>query len=151
MFKRIISFFLLVPFLAGCSIQQKVEPVNVSQGSELCIIENTRVRDGFLREFRGVLSARQISHQIVQEFEVPESCTWTATYTARWSWDFGIYMSLAEIKIYHKGVLTGKATYDARKGGLNMSKFIKAEEKIRELVDELFQPELASLFFRNFA
>ena len=32
----------------------------------------------------------------------------------------------------------GKATYDALMGGGRMDKFIKADEKVRELVNQLF-------------
>ena len=151
MYKRAVSAVILTALLAGCSIQQKVEPVNLSQDSQLCIIENTKVRDGFLQEFRSVLAARQIPHQMVEQFDVPENCQWTATYNAKWSWDMATYMSLAEIKVYHKGELMGEALYDATKGGANMNKFISADEKIRELVNELFQSKLASLFFGSFA
>ncbi len=48
-------------------------------------------------------------------------------------------MSYAEINVFHNGVLDGKAVYDSRSGGGNMSKFIDAEEKIQELVEELMQ------------
>lgn len=151
MYKQAIFTVLFTVLLTGCSIQQKVESVDLSPNSQLCIIENSKVRDGFLQEFRSVLEARQIPHQMVQEFDIPESCQWTATYNARWSWDMATYMSLAEVKVYHKGELMGEALYDATKGGANMNKFISADEKIRELVNELFQSKLASLFFGSLA
>ena len=123
MYQKAISVLLLAVFITGCSIQQKVEPVNLTKKAELCIIENPKVRDGFLQEFRRVLAARQINHLVVPELNVPESCQWTVTYTARWSWDMTIYMSYAEIKVYEEGQLSGEALYDARRGGVNMSKF----------------------------
>lgn len=65
-------------------------------------------------------------------------CPVTSTYTANWRWDLALYMAFADIKIYSNGKLAGHALYDALSGGANMNKFIKGEEKIAELVDQLF-------------
>jgi hypothetical protein len=59
-------------------------------------------------------------------------------------------MSYAEIKIFHNRSLDGEAKYDSTRGGANMSKFIDAESKIRELLEELMQIKSSSLFFRTF-
>lgn len=47
-------------------------------------------------------------------------------------------MKYAEIKVYRSAILVGEAVYDATWGGGRLDKFIHAENKIRELVDELF-------------
>lgn len=49
-----------------------------------------------------------------------------------------LYMRYAEIKIYRSAPVVGEAAYDATWGGGRLDKFISAENKIRELVDELF-------------
>jgi hypothetical protein len=49
-----------------------------------------------------------------------------------------LYMRYAEIKVYRSAALVGEAVYDATWGGGRLDKFISAENKIRELVDELF-------------
>ena len=54
-------------------------------------------------------------------------------------WDIALYMAYAAIKVYHNGKLDGEAIYDSRSGGGNFSKFIDAEPKIRELVEQLMQ------------
>mgnify|MGYP003659419393 CR=1 FL=1 len=100
----------------------------------------------FLKEFKSTLSARGIQHRVVSERNVPESCEWTATYVAKWTWDLALYMSYAEIKIFHNGNLDGEAIYDSTRGGGNMGKFIDAEPKIQELVNELMQFESTSAF-----
>lgn len=102
------------------------------------------VRTGFLKEFRSVLSSKGINNKVVDEHSVPEDCQWTATYLA-------LYMSYAEIKVFHKGRLDGEAKYDSTRGGANMGKFIDAESKIRELVNQLMQFKSTSLFFRRFS
>lgn len=149
MFKKISTLALIV-LSSACSITQDIEPAEMPKGSELCIIENAEVREGFLKEFQAALSNKGIPHKLVKEDAVPESCEWTSTYIARWTWDVSLYMSYAEIKIFHKGSLDGEAKYDSTKGGANMSKFIDAEPKIRELVDTLMQLKSASLFNRKF-
>ena len=49
-----------------------------------------------------------------------------------------MYMKYGEIKVYRSPALIGLAVYDATWGGGRPDKFINAENKIRELVDELF-------------
>ncbi|VUD46617.1 hypothetical protein TDB9533_00859 [Thalassocella blandensis] len=122
---------------SGCTIKQVVDPVDMSSTAELCIVENSAVKEGFLRELRATLTEKGIKHKIITEFSATDTCEWTATYNARWSWDLTIYLSYAEIKIFRNGELSGQALYDSRSGGANMNKFIDAEPKIRELVNQL--------------
>ena len=132
--------------ISGCSIKQVVEKAEIPKETELCIVDNPAVREGFLVEFKSVLTSKKIPHRMVSESSIPANCEWTTTYTARWTWDLAMYMSYAEIKVFHKGNLDGEAIYDSTLGGANMSKFIDAEPKIRELVNELMQFKSSSLF-----
>ena len=150
MFKKLAFLGVAVSMLSACSITQNVEPAELVSGKQLCIVENSDVREGFLTELRASLDARGIQHQVVNEKAIPAGCEWTAQYRAHWNWDLALYMSYAEIKIYRNGNLDGEAVYDSRRGGGNMAKFIDAETKIRELVDELIQIKSASLFGRYF-
>ncbi len=65
-------------------------------------------------------------------------CPITSTYTANWRWDLATYMAYAEIKVYDNGKPIGEAIYDSRNGGGSFGKFISAETKIKELVNQLF-------------
>lgn len=47
-------------------------------------------------------------------------------------------LSYANIEVFRDGQLVGKAEYDSRSGSANMNKFIKGENKVRELVELLF-------------
>lgn len=47
-------------------------------------------------------------------------------------------MAYAELKVYSDGRVVGEAIYASRRGGASLSKFIRAEQKIKELVDLLF-------------
>ena len=132
--------------LTGCSIKQVVEKAEIPKEELLCIVENKDVRAGFLKEFRRVLSRKSIAHKMISEYSIPPECEWTATYDAKWTWDLALYMSYAEIKVFNNGNLDGKATYDSTKGSANMGKFIDAETKIRELMNELLQYKSSALF-----
>jgi hypothetical protein len=143
--QTLLALFVAV-FLSACSIQQTVEKAEIPKDNVLCIVENSNVREGFLKEFRSNLQSRNIPYQVVASGVVPESCIWTATYVANWTWDLALYMSYAEIKIFNQGQLDGQAIYDSRKGGANMDKFIDAETKINELLNELLQLKTGSLF-----
>ncbi|GAA0779637.1 MULTISPECIES: Sbal_3080 family lipoprotein [Pseudomonadati] len=134
--------------LSACSIKQKIDPIEVTSSTEVCIVENKDVREGFLKEFEKVLQQKQIKYRIVQELDAQNGCEWTSTYTANWAWDLALYMVYAEIKVFYQGKLDGEAIYDARMGGANMNKFIDAEPKIRELVEQLIQQKQANNQFR---
>jgi len=140
----------LVFLISACTITQNIEPAEMVSGSELCIIETPKVRDSFLIEYRQELTKKGIKSIVVQASDIPASCQWTSTYNALWSWDLSLYMSYAEIKIFNNGVLDGEAIYDSRKGGANTGKFIDAEEKITELVEQLIQFQSALFGFRIF-
>jgi uncharacterized protein len=68
-------------------------------------------------------------------------CPTSSTYTAHWGWDLALYMKYAEINVYRNAALVGEAVYDATWGGGRLDKFINAENKIRELVEELFMTD----------
>ena len=54
-----------------------------------------------------------------------------------------MYLKYAEIKVYRGVALVGIAVYDAPWGGGRPDKFINAENKIHELVDQLFSTSKA--------
>jgi hypothetical protein len=149
MFKKSLML-LCVLSASACTITQNIEPAELTKGSEICIIENTAVKADFLKEFTSALSSKSIAHRVVTPDSVPESCEWTATYLAKWSWDLRSYMAYAEIKVFHNGSLDGKAVYDSTGGSANSKKFIDTEPKIRELVNQLMQHKSAALFFRKY-
>lgn len=145
MYKNLMIALIVSLFVSACTIKQTIEPAEISRNSTLCIIENTDVRPGFLKEFQSALGNKGIAHQVVNESDVPADCEWTATYIGKWSWDLALYMSYAEIKIFRNGSLDGEAIYDSTGGSANGDKFIDAEPKIHELVNELLQYNSALL------
>jgi len=136
-----IMLIAIMLLISGCTISQHVEQAEISNDAEVCIIENDAVREGFLPELEKVLHEKGIRYVVTDRQYANQNCQWTVTYVARWSWDLTIYMSYAEIKVFKNGMLDGEAIYDSTRGGANMSKFINAEPKIRELVEQLMQRE----------
>ena len=129
----------LVPLaLLGCAIHQRVEPVPRLESREICIVNNPNVREGFLAAYQGALTAKGLQTKLLDQSAPPDACPLTSTYTANWRWDLAFYMAFADITVFSNGKKVGRAVYDSLGGGGNLSKFINAEEKIKELVDLLF-------------
>lgn len=122
----------------GCTITQQVKPVSELGTREVCLVRDPAVRPGFLRAYRDALQGLNYTVKLLEPGSALDACPVVSTYLGRWSWDMGLYMSYAEIKVYKNGTLTGSALYDSTKGGGNMNKFIKGDEKIKELVSQLY-------------
>ena len=138
--KKLLFVLVLTTIcLSGCSIKQNIEPAELTNDTQLCIIENKAVREGFLTELTKVLDEKGIRYIVVDQGYANSNCEWTVNYTANWEWDLTLYMSYAAINVYRNGRLDGSAVYDSRSGGANLSKFIDAEPKIKELVEQLMQ------------
>jgi hypothetical protein len=124
--------------LNACAIHQVVKPVEKLSDKQICIVDNPAVKSTFFDAYRNALSAKGY---VVKQLPAGSSlieCQVTSTYTANWKWDLAMYMSFADITVYHNAKPAGKATYDSTRGGGNMNKFIDANKKIIELVDQLF-------------
>jgi hypothetical protein len=131
---------LLAVLIAGCSIKQDVKPVTPADLATraICIRQNPAVREAFLEAYRQALEGKGFSVRIVPASAGIGECPLLTTYTANWRWDLALYLAYAEMVVYRESRPVGKAVYDATLGGGRMDKFIKADEKIRELVNELF-------------
>lgn len=136
MIKRFVVLGLLAPLFTGCSSIQKVDPVSSQRGEKLCIVENAKVREGFLTAYSNAVKARGMEVLVVPAASGPDVCSLTSTYTASWNWDLALYMRYAQISVYRDGHSAGEAVYDAHTAG--MSKFIDADAKVQELVGQLF-------------
>ncbi|MBL8558548.1 MAG: hypothetical protein JNM47_07500 [Hyphomonadaceae bacterium] len=138
---KLFGTFALISALVACSIKQDVIPVTpvaATDVKQVCIIENPAVRETFLPVYQRNLESKGYTVRILAPRASTRECPMTSTYTARWSWDFTIYMSIAEITVYQDGQRSGYAKYDSRAGGMRLDKWVNAEQKINELVDQLF-------------
>jgi hypothetical protein len=133
-----LVLFSVALVISGCAIRQSVTPVGLFEGKQVCIVDNPKVRRGFLEAFKQALVDKGYEVRVLDTSSPLNSCSITATYTANWQWDVAVYMAYAAISVFHNGKTVGEAIYDTRGGDANMGKFIKAEEKVRELVKQLF-------------
>lgn len=127
--------------LSACTITQQVEPASLKAGSKICIVEDPKVKGTFLSELRSAIGDNGFDTAVISNEEIPATCTYKMTYMARWSWDGIRYMSFTDLKLFDGDQLLGSALYDSTGGAGNADKFIKATEKIKELVSELLQKQ----------
>ena len=129
-----------VVVLAGCAgAQQQVNPVSTLSVKKMCIVQNPRVSQaGFLDSLQLAIRSRGYEVQVVSPGAGPAACPQVAEYTANYQWDLALYLAYAEIKVYQNQKQVGSAVYDARRV-LGPSKFIKGDDKVNELVGQLFR------------
>ncbi|MGH8353652.1 MAG: Sbal_3080 family lipoprotein [Pseudomonas sp.] len=133
--------------LTGCTIHQRVDPAKLSPAlaPEICMIAASGVRAGFTNTYRATLQNKGFRVRELPAGAGPSLCPLSTTYTGTWKWDLALYMSYAQMGVFHHGVQVGVAIYDARGGGGRLDKFIDAESKIHELADQLFPNGAAGL------
>lgn len=96
------------------------------------------MRSGLLAEYRKVLTERGYTVKVLPFEAAVTACPVVSTYRGRWSWDLAMYLSVARIVVFHQGEIAGEAAYDSTEGAYRLGKFVNAETKIRELVEQLF-------------
>ena len=92
----------------------------------------------FLEAMSERMTARGMEVTVVTSITEAHTCPLYATYVANWRWDLARYLAYAKITVFKGSTELGSATYDALLGGGRPDKFIDAEAKIRELVNQLF-------------
>jgi hypothetical protein len=135
---RLVAAMCALLALGGCAIRQTVKPVDRLEGRQICLIENPSVRSSFVEAYKRSLATKGYAVRQLPASASIMDCSTTSTYTALWRWDLALYMAYAEIKVYSNGRPAGEARYDSQRGGGNMNKFIDADRKINELVNQLF-------------
>ena len=131
--------------VSGCSIKQTVDApdLNPQLAPEICLIPAKGVRQGFTDVYTANLESKGFTVHMLRAGASPSRCPLSTTYIGTWNWDAALYMEFADIRVYENGRKVGQAIYDSRSGSGRLDKFIDAENKINELVDQLF-PDGAS-------
>ncbi len=135
---RPVVAMAFVVLLQGCAIQQTITPVRDAKIAEITIIDNPRVRGSFGSVLQSAVEEQGLATRMGPAMSSPRDYPHALTYTANWKWDMALYMSYAEITVYEKGKVIGKAVYDSTGGDARPDKFVNAENKVRELVGALF-------------
>lgn len=147
--KSLITLAVFALALSGCAITQEVTSSGVERAQELCLVRNSKVvQDGFHDVYVGVLERKGFSVRTLPDDSPSSSCPLVATYEAIYRWDMAIYLARVDLRVWADGREAGRAVYDSLSGGANMSKFIRTESKLTELVDQLF-PRLQA-YLRRF-
>jgi hypothetical protein len=134
---RHLTIAVLVLALSGCSISQTIDPVKAPV-SQVCVLKNPKVlMEEFLPELQKQIQGKGFPTQEYTGAR-PSACSHHLEYTANWAWDMAMYLTYAEMRVYDRAGLAGKAVYDARRGSGRLDKFGRTAEKIGPLVDELF-------------
>jgi hypothetical protein len=128
----ILAGVVAAVLLAACASSQ-VAPVAKLETKRICVIDNPKVRGDFITSYRKALEGRGFEIQMFPEGAAPNVCSLTSKYVAFFWWDMVFYMRQAEIDVYTDGKHAGRASFDA-----GMSRFFSTEEKVKELVDQLF-------------
>ena len=136
--RTVLAVSVVAALVSGCAINQKAAPVRLASSEEICVIEDPAVRSTFTASYIRLLRDRGFTVKRLEEGANLTTCPITTTYTARWSHDFTIYLAFARLTVYRNGIQAGEAVYDAKGGGLRMDKWINADEKLSEMVDQLF-------------
>jgi len=129
---------VLCAAFAGCAIHQTVKPVDKFDDRQMCVIDNPSVKASFAEAYKRSLAAKGYAVRQLPATAAITDCTVTSTYSASWRWDLALYMAYAEIRVFANGKQAGEAIYDSKSGGANLGKFIDADKKITELVNQLF-------------
>ncbi len=135
---RRLAVLPLLLLITGCAITQTVDPVDGPTNREICLIRNPDVRENFFTAYRDALAAKGFTVRVLDGDESPGACALTTRYVANWRWDLAWYLAFARLEVFANGTEVGEALYDSLRGGANPSKFIDAERKLVELVDQLF-------------
>lgn len=133
-----VGLLLLCVIAAGCTAT-RVKPISADNRiAHLCIQENPLVRVGdFVTTVRDGFESHGITTQLFSG-QLPAGCEYSATYTARQSWDVVTYLSQAEIEILRDGRPIASVNYRLKgRGGFALSKYASTRSKILPLVDRL--------------
>jgi hypothetical protein len=135
---RIAGLLAVIVVLQGCSIRQEVTPIVDADIQEITIIENPDVMATFLDAIKAAVEKQGVTTQVGPPLTPTANYPYALTYTANWTWDMTLYLVYAEINVFERDRVIGKAVYDCTRGGGRLDKFVNAESKVKELIGELF-------------
>ena len=136
-------FFFLLPFVwvlfSGCTATD-IKKLDAShQVTHVYIRENPKVKvPDFVEVVREGFSNHGISTEMIPPEKPSPQDAYIMTYTARRSWDFARYLSIAQLDIEQNGEMVAQAKYWLRgKGGFSLFKWQGVRTKMMPVIDEL--------------
>jgi hypothetical protein len=137
--RSVVAWLIVLSAALGACTSVKVQPVSADNRIDhICIQENPRVQVGdFISVMQEGFQKHGITSQLFKE-NAPPKCRYTATYTARRTWDMAMYMPDAQIDILRDGRQIASANYHLKgKGGLALNKWASTRSKILPVIDQL--------------
>ena len=124
--------------LAGCTSVNVRPPDDIASISQVCIVRNPRVTvSDFIEVLQDGFERNGIATSVVEQAQA-NACPATLTYTALRSWDFKLYISHAELRLWRNGRQIGSADYHLKgKGGFALTKWGSTREKMDPVIDQL--------------
>ena len=138
-FVRVLVVLSILGLLSAC-VSLNVNKVSALKGDEeICVQNNSSVRNDFLLAYQRRINEHGYKTRVVAGRDDP-SCEFITTYTAKYGFHWGVYLSFAELNIYKKRELVGSAIYKAP--FMSMGKHGRGEGKIQKMVEELLPSPL---------
>lgn len=136
--RKVVLSVVSIALLSGCT-SVNVQPLQSGiKPEKICIEENPKV---IVSDFLSVVRDRIEYHGIGTEVftkTVPQNCSYIMTYTALKTWDIGMYMHHAELRLRKGNKTVAQAEYHLNgKGGLSLMKFQGTKTKMDPVVDQL--------------
>jgi len=135
-----LSPIILALTLPACT-SLNITPINkFSDFSHICIEDNPRVKaHNFVFTITDLFHDHQITSEVYKG-DIPLHCEYTLKYTALQSWDYTLYLSHAELRLYKGKHKIGDATYHLNmRGFANVNKWTSTESKMTPVISELLQ------------
>ncbi|MES9905152.1 MAG: Sbal_3080 family lipoprotein [Sedimenticola sp.] len=127
----------LVVILSGCTSLDVTSAKNID-GNEICVINNVSVKKDFTDAYIRQINENGYKSRLIDESE-KNGCIITSTYAATYGFHWGVYLKTAELNVFNKNELLGKASYKAPYA--SPEKHGRVENKIDAMVDKLL-PQL---------
>ena len=140
--KHIMVLMMLLTFTGCASVGYKQRSaIGITNAKTVYIVEHPATRSNFLDVMKDWLFERGYKVEILAPYSQTSEYDWALTYSGKWSWDLVIYLSDAEIRAYHNGILAGKVEFDVagKSWNINPVKYGSAEKRIKEMLNRLFE------------
>ena len=130
---KIIITVITLMLVSSCTSLKANKASNINN-AEICVINNLSVKSAFTDAYVRQIMSNGYKAKLVNERDA-SGCSVTSTYTAKYGFHWGVYLAVANLKIFKNGELIGDATYKAPY--MSMAKHGRVENKIDAIVNEL--------------
>ncbi len=133
-----VATLTLASVLTACTSIDVRPAEGIETLTQVCIVRNPRVTvSDFISVLQDGFDRNGIATTVVEQAQA-HTCPATLTYTALRTWDFKLYISHAELRLWRNGRQIGAADYHLKgKGGFALTKWGSTREKMDPVIDQL--------------